>query len=112
MKMSEEFHKKWRGQMLKGLLELFIISYISINPGTYGYQILQRLRGTLVLAADIADDPVYGVLNRLEREGVLEVTKKEAAGRMRKTFVLSSYGEGLFEKILKDWNEVRKLEKL
>ncbi len=99
-------HKKWRGQMLKGLLEFRVLSFIVSEGETHGYQVLQSVKKSLPLTKNIADAPIYGVLNRLQREGVLKVEIRVVENRRRKYFSLTAFGRMFYELIRTDWENI------
>jgi PadR family transcriptional regulator, regulatory protein PadR len=108
----ERLHSKWRSQLLKGLLEFYILLYIRKHQPTHGYAILLSLKQKIILTEDIADGPVYAVLNRLNSDQIIDVQHEVVDGRKRKLFHLNDNGENLLVKLLEDWNKIRDISEL
>ena len=60
----------WETQLRKGVVELAVLASIARGE-SYGYQIVERLRGLDGLA--LTESTVYPVLTRLARDGALAV---------------------------------------
>ena len=78
-------------EMLKGVLEGMILQII--NGGeVYGYEIMRRL--TEMGFAGMTEGTVYTILLRLEKNKLVQITKKPSAlGPPRKFYVLNDNGE-------------------
>lgn len=77
-------------EMLKGVLEGCILEIIS-HEETYGYEITRKLNALGFL--DVVDGTVYTILVRLEKNKLVEITKKPSdMGPPRKFFVLNDAG--------------------
>ena len=88
-------------EMLKGVLEGCILEIISRGE-TYGYEITRRLK-TLGFS-DVVDGTVYTILVRLEKNKLVEITKKPSdAGPPRKFFVLNDGGRKELQKFWEKW---------
>ncbi|MBP1042324.1 PadR family transcriptional regulator [Vagococcus sp. BWB3-3] len=78
-------------EMLKGVLEGIILEIINRHE-TYGYEITQNLQEYGF--ADIVEGTVYTILLRLEKKGLVIVTKKKSSvGPMRKFYSLNPAGQ-------------------
>ncbi len=77
--------------MLKGVLEGCILEIIS-HEEIYGYEITRRLNA--LGFSDVVDGTVYTILVRLEKNKLVEITKKPSdMGPPRKFFALKSNTE-------------------
>ena len=85
-------------EMLKGVLEGCILEIIS-HEETYGYEITRKLNE--LGFSDVVDGTVYTILMRLEKNKLVEVTKKKSdIGPPRKFFTLNDAG---YEELKKFW---------
>ena len=85
-------------EMLKGVLEGCILEIIS-HEETYGYEITRKLNE--LGFSDVVDGTVYTILVRLEKNKLVEVTKKKSdMGPPRKFFKLNDAG---YEELKKFW---------
>ena len=85
-------------EMLKGVLEGCILEIIS-HEETYGYEITRKLNE--LGFSDVVDGTVYTILMRLEKNKLVEVTKKKSdMGPPRKFFRLNDAG---YEELKKFW---------
>jgi PadR family transcriptional regulator PadR len=77
-------------EMLKGTLEGCVLEIIS-REETYGYAITRRLNE--LGFADVIDGTTYTILLRLERNGLVRVTKRPSeVGPPRKFYALNEAG--------------------
>ncbi|MEV4282618.1 PadR family transcriptional regulator [Actinoplanes xinjiangensis] len=77
-------------EMLKGTLEGCVLEIISTEE-TYGYAITRRLND--LGFTDVIDGTVYTILLRLERNGLVQVTKRPSEmGPPRKFYALNDAG--------------------
>jgi PadR family transcriptional regulator PadR len=77
-------------EMLKGTLEGCVLEIIS-GEETYGYAITRRLNE--LGFTDVIDGTVYTILLRLERNGLVQVTKRRSeVGPPRKFYALNDAG--------------------
>lgn len=85
-------------EMLKGVLEGCILEIIS-HEETYGYEITRKLNE--LGFSDVVDGTVYTILMRLEKNKLVEITKKKSdMGPPRKFFTLNDAG---YEELKKFW---------
>ena len=88
-------------EMLKGVLEGCVIEIIS-RKETYGYEITRRLNA--LGFTDVVDGTVYTILVRLEKNKLVEVTKKPSdMGPPRKFFTLNDAGREELRKFWEKW---------
>lgn len=91
-------------EMLKGVLEGCVLEIIS-HEEIYGYEITRRLNA--LGFSDVVDGTVYTILVRLEKNNLVEITKKKSdMGPPRKFFTLNEAGRAELEKFWAKWNFV------
>lgn len=85
-------------EMLKGVLEGCILEIIS-HEEVYGYEITRRLNA--LGFSDVVDGTVYTILLRLEKNKLVDITKKKSdIGPPRKFYRLNDAGR---EELIKFW---------
>lgn len=88
-------------EMLKGVLEGCVLEIISRGE-TYGYDITRRLNA--LGFADVVDGTVYTILIRLEKNKLVDITKKPSdIGPPRKFFALNDAGREELQMFWKKW---------
>jgi DNA-binding PadR family transcriptional regulator len=91
-------------EMLKGVLEGCVLEIIS-DEEIYGYEITRRLNA--LGFSDVVDGTVYTILVRLEKNKLVEITKKPSdMGPPRKFFALNDAGRKELQKFWKKWEFV------
>ena len=91
-------------EMLKGILEGCVLEIIS-HEEIYGYEITRRLNA--IGFSDIVDGTVYTILVRLEKNKLVEITKKPSdMGPPRKFFVLNEAGKEELKRFWEKWEFV------
>jgi PadR family transcriptional regulator, regulatory protein PadR len=98
-------------EMLKGVLEGCVLEIISRNE-TYGYEITRQLND--LGFTEVVDGTVYTILVRLEKNGLVEITKKPSdKGPPRKFYVLNDAGRKELRMFWGKWEFVAsKIEEL
>jgi PadR family transcriptional regulator PadR len=98
-------------EMLKGVLEGCVLEIIS-RGDTYGYEITRRLNA--LGFADVVEGTVYTILLRLEKNRLVEITKKSSdMGPPRKFFALNDAGREELRLFWERWDFVAsKMEQL
>ena len=87
-------------EMLKGVLEGCILEIINRGE-TYGYEITRKLNN--LGFTDVVEGTVYTILIRLEKNKLVEITKKSSdMGPPRKFFTLNDAGR---EELRKFWGK-------
>jgi DNA-binding PadR family transcriptional regulator len=87
-------------EMLKGALEGCVLEIISRGE-TYGYEITRRLNA--LGFTEVVEGTVYTILIRLEKNKLVEITKKPSdMGPPRKFFALNDAGR---EELLRFWEK-------
>ncbi|WP_297637412.1 PadR family transcriptional regulator [uncultured Clostridium sp.] len=91
-------------EMLKGVLEGCVLEIIN-HEEIYGYEITRRLNA--LGFSDIVDGTVYTILVRLEKNKLVNITKKKSEiGPPRKFFTLNEAGRKELEKFWEKWSFV------
>lgn len=91
-------------EMLKGVLEGCVLEIIS-HEEIYGYEITRRLNS--LGFSDVVDGTVYTILVRLEKNKLVEITKKPSdMGPPRKFFTLNDAGLEELRKFWEKWEFV------
>ncbi len=89
------------GQWLKGVLDLCVLGALRDNEA-YGYQ-LSRILEEAGMGV-IKGGTLYPVLNRLETEGLFDVTwRASEKGPDRKYYRLTDAGSTVLEEAAKEW---------
>lgn len=91
-------------EMLKGVLEGCVLEIIS-HEEIYGYEITRRLNS--LGFSDVVDGTVYTILVRLEKNNLVEITKKPSdMGPPRKFYTLNEMGLKELQKFWEKWEFV------
>ena len=91
-------------EMLKGTLEGCVLQIIGTEE-TYGYAITRQLNE--LGFADVIEGTVYTILLRLERNGLVEVTKRPSGvGPPRKFYGLNDAGRAELDTFWAKWEYV------
>ena len=95
-----------RAQMIKGVLELALLSILS-KRAHYGLEILQRLNEDARL--DVADGTIYPLLHRMEAGGFVtaEWRIEGEQQRPRKYYALTIQGADELKAMSDDWRDLR-----
>ena len=87
------------------LLDAVVLSVVSQDAeGTYGYKITQDVRSIM----EVSESTLYPVLRRLQKDGFLETYDREAAGRNRRYYKITSNGMIQLDAYRRDWVAFRK----
>ena len=88
--------------MLKGILEGCVLEIIS-RKETYGYEITRQLNA--LGFTDVVEGTVYTILIRLEKNNLVNITKKPSdIGPPRKFFALNDAGRKELQKFWQKWD--------
>ena len=88
-------------EMLKGTLEGCVLQIIG-GEETYGYAITRRLND--LGFADVVEGTVYTILQRLEKNGLVQVTKRPSGmGPPRKFYALNDAGHAELGRFWGKW---------
>lgn len=92
-------------EMLKGTLEGCVLEIIS-REETYGYAITRSLNALGL--ADVIEGTVYTILLRLEKNGLVQVTKRPSGiGPPRKFYALNDAGRAELAAFWEKWDFLR-----
>jgi PadR family transcriptional regulator PadR len=88
-------------EMLKGILEGIVLAILAGRP-THGYEVTGWLREQGF--ADIAEGTVYALLLRIEKRGLVDVTKVPSEkGPPRKVYSLNAQGHEQLDEFWRTW---------
>ncbi len=91
-------------ELLKGVLEGCVLEIIN-QEEIYGYEITRKLNE--LGFKDVVDGTVYTILLRLERNKLVDITKRKSElGPPRKFFKLNDKGKEELEKFWSKWEFV------
>ena len=91
-------------ELLKGALEGCVLEIIG-REEVYGYEITRRLNA--LGFADVVDGTVYTILVRLEKNGLVDITKQPSdKGPVRKFFSLNEAGRKELRTFWEKWDFV------
>ena len=92
-------------EMLKGTLEGCVLEIIS-REETYGYAITRSLNALGL--SDVIEGTVYTILLRLEKNGLVQVTKRPSGiGPPRKFYALNDAGRAELAAFWEKWDFLR-----
>jgi PadR family transcriptional regulator PadR len=75
-------------QLKKGVLDIFVLYTIS-KDDTYGYKIIQDMMPYV----ELPESTLYTILRRLEEQLLVKTLCKEAGGRTRKYYSITTLGK-------------------
>jgi PadR family transcriptional regulator len=91
-------------QLLKGVLELAVLAALA-DRRSYGLELVERLRDAGLVA--LADASVYGVLHRLESDGMLgAMLEPSSSGPARKYYELTVPGRDALVAHSLEWRDL------
>jgi PadR family transcriptional regulator PadR len=91
-----------RGEVLKGHLDLLLLSTVADSP-RHGYAIVEELRRRSSGLFDLSEGTVYPALYRLERGGLLQSRWSSEAGRRRRVYSVTRRGRTELERLGREW---------
>jgi transcriptional regulator len=99
-----------RGEVLRGHLDLLILSVLSSDPG-HGYLVVERLKDRSSGVFGVGEGTVYPALHRLERGGLLASSWSTVDGRKRRVYRLTARGRRELSTRRDDWARFSKAMK-
>jgi PadR family transcriptional regulator PadR len=84
--------KEVSNKLMKGLLDLIILQFLSTQP-MHGYQIIMKIRKSF--GVYFGPSTVYPLLNTLERKGFVNSVWNMNSDRPRKVYSLTANGQNL-----------------
>ena len=92
--------------LVQGTLDLLILKTISLGP-KHGWAIARRIQQVSREALQVQQGSLYPALHRLEQQGWIKATWKEAeSGRMAKFYALTAAGRRQLERELEAWSRL------
>lgn len=82
MKSSKEF--------LSGTLSTIILALLKEKGRMYGYEICQLTKQLTNDGIQLTEGAIYPALHKLEKKGLVVVTKEKVNGRMRKYYAINA----------------------
>jgi transcriptional regulator len=89
-------------KLLAGILDVLVLEVVSEGP-SYGYQITQTVLSRSGGRFELKEGSLYPALHRLERQKLLSSNWREADGRRRKYYRLTSAGAKALEARRREW---------
>lgn len=77
---------------IKGFLEDVVLYLIDQNGEMYGYEITKRVKEITTGNIEVTEGALYPILHKLEGENKLSVELRNADGRMRKYYSITTEG--------------------
>jgi len=81
--------KKVQGKLMRGLLDLIILQFLSSQP-MHSYKIIMQIRKTF--GVYLGSSVIYPLMNKMEKEGYVKSEWNLEGGRYRKVYKLTSEG--------------------
>ena len=91
-----------RGEVLKGHLDLLLLSTVADAP-RHGYAIVEELRRRSSGLFELSEGTVYPALYRLERGGLVESRWSSETGRRRRVYSVTRRGRAELERLGREW---------
>src|SRR5262249_21774122 len=95
--------KQLSGELLRGSLDLMILSALSDGP-MYGYSIQKRLAEASKEAVQLQAGTLYPILHRLEADKVIRSRWEKSTGRPRKWYELTAAGTRRLHQQAYEWH--------
>ena len=89
---------------LRGHLDLLLLATLHRTGPAHGYALITALRDRSAGAFDLPEGTVYPSLHRLERDGLLESSWREAAGRRRRVYRATPAGRRAAASERREWD--------
>jgi transcriptional regulator len=91
-------------RLLTGTVDMLILDVVSHAP-TYGYEITQQVLSRSDGYFELKEGSLYPALHRLERQKLMKATWKQAHGRRRKYYQLTSAGQKALAARRQEWKQ-------
>ncbi len=99
-------------ELLKGTIDLLILSVVKEKESSYGYEISKKIKEKTEGEFEIQEATLYISLKRLEKQGALSSSwGKESHGGRRKYYAITDAGVQLLNNLISDWKKVTELVK-
>jgi len=101
MTLAENLFENLRLELRRGCLTLAVLA--QLRQEHYGYTLRKALTAR---GMEIDENTLYPLLRRLEAQGLLTSEWREEDKRNKRFYRLSSDGEVIFLRLLKEWNDI------
>ena len=101
MQLAENLFENLRLELRRGCLTLAVLA--QLKEEHYGYTLRKALAAR---GMEIDENTLYPLLRRLEAQGLLTSEWREEDKRNKRFYRLSPEGEGIFARLLKEWNDI------
>lgn len=101
MTLAENLFENLRLELRRGCLTLAVLA--QLRQEHYGYTLRKALAAR---GMEIDENTLYPLLRRLEAQGLLTSQWREEEKRNKRFYRLSSEGEEIFGRLLKEWNDI------
>jgi PadR family transcriptional regulator PadR len=101
MTLQESLFENLRLELRRGCLTLAVLA--QLKQEHYGYTLRKALAAR---GMEIDENTLYPLLRRLESQGLLVSEWREEEKRNKRFYHLSSDGEEIFGRLLKEWNDL------
>ncbi len=101
MTVAENLFENLRLELRRGCLTLAVLA--QLKQEHYGYTLRKALAAR---GMEIDENTLYPLLRRLETQGLLTSEWREEDKRNKRFYRLSSEGEVMFDRLLKEWNDM------
>ena len=92
-----------KGDVLKGHLELLVLTALRAGPG-HGYRIIREIADRSGGEFELPEGTIYPALHRLEKAGFVTSSWSEVGGRKRRVYKLSRRGRSALAEQESDWH--------
>jgi PadR family transcriptional regulator len=91
-----------RGEVLKGHLELLVLSALKSEPA-HGYAIIKTIRARSSGEFDLLEGSLYPALHRLEERGLVRSSWATTDGRRRRVYSITRKGRASLQDYETEW---------
>src|SRR5919202_5069568 len=91
-----------RGEVLKGHLDLLVLSALRSEPA-HGYAIIKTIRDRSGGEFDLLEGSLYPALHRLEERGLVRSQRATRDGRRRRIYELTRKGRSALDGYESEW---------
>lgn len=92
--MTENASEQLVQHIVRNLLEIHILRLVKAEP-TWGYNIIKKIK--TLYDIKIRHGALYPLLNRLEKNSLVESKREVHKGRIRKTYMITEKGKQLIQ---------------
>ena len=101
MTLAENLFENLRLELRRGCLTLAVLA--QLRQEHYGYTLRKALASR---GMEIDENTLYPLLRRLEAQGLLTSEWREEDKRNKRFYRLSTDGQEIFARLLKEWNDI------